>query len=224
MHLFDVEHGMLGGYGIVGGHIPLAVGTAFASKYRNDGRVTLCFFGEGSVTIGSFHEAMSLAALWKLPCIFICENNEYAMGTPISRTLSLEDVSQKALAYGMLRDRFFARDVLEVQKRVRDAVEHARQTSEPTLIEIRTYRYRGHSMSDPGKYRTPEEIEQQKKLDPLLRAREQLKALGRSEQQLGEVDASVEAEVQEAIKFAEESPEPGPEILEATTYSGPFAR
>ena len=224
MHLFDVEHGMLGGYGIVGGHIPLAVGTAFASKYRNDGRVTLCFFGEGSVTIGSFHEAMSLAALWKLPCVFICENNEYAMGTPISRTLSLEDVSQKALAYGMARDRFFARDVLEVEQRIGEAVKHARETSEPTLVEVRTYRFRGHSMSDPGKYRTPEEIELQKKSDPLGRAREQLKANGHPEEELGKVDAEIETVVQEAIKFAEESEEPGPELLEPTTYVGPFAR
>lgn len=224
MHLFDVPNGMLGGYGIVGGHIPLAVGTAFASKYRNDKRVTLCYFGEGSVTIGSFHEALSLAALWKLPVVFICENNEYAMGTPLSRTLSVEDVSLKALAYGMPRDRFFARDVLEVKQRVGEAVKRARETSEPTLVEIRTYRFRGHSMSDPGKYRTAEEIEAQKKLDPLMRAREQLKMLGRSEEQLAAADQEVEAEVTEAIKFAEESEEPTPDILEPTTYVGPFAR
>ncbi len=224
MHLFDVERGMLGGYGIVGGHIPLAVGTAFASKYRGDGRVTLCFFGEGAVSIGAFHEGMSLAALWKLPVIFICENNQYAMGTPISRTLSLEDVSQKALAYGMLRDRFQATDVLEVENRVRDAVEHARKTSEPTLIEIRTYRYRGHSMSDPGKYRTPEEIEQQKKHDPLMRARDQLRGLGKTEEELSKLEADIEAEVQDAIRFAEESAEPTADILEPTTYVGPFAR
>ncbi|GAC1584833.1 MAG: pyruvate dehydrogenase (acetyl-transferring) E1 component subunit alpha [Polyangiales bacterium] len=224
MHLFDVEHGMLGGYGIVGGHIPLAVGTAFASKYRGDGRVTLCFFGEGAVSIGAFHEGMSLAALWKLPCIFICENNEYSMGTPLKRTLSVEDVSQKALAYGMLRDRFFARDVLDVEARVAEAVDHARKTNEPTLIEIRTYRYRGHSMSDPGKYRTPEEIEQQQKSDPLLRTRDQLKSLGKREEDLAAVDAAIEREVQDAIKFAEESAEPGVELLESSTYVGPFAR
>ena len=224
MHLFDVEHGMLGGYGIVGGHIPLAVGTAFASKYRGDGRVTLCFFGEGAVSIGGFHEGMSLAALWKLPIVFICENNEYAMGTPLSRTMSIEDVSQKALAYGMARDRFFARDVLEVEARVREAVDHARETSEPMLIEIRTYRFRGHSMSDPGKYRTPEEIEQQKKHDPLNRAREQLKSMGKGEPELAALDQEIEAVVQDAIKFADESEEPGVELLEATTYVGPFAR
>jgi pyruvate dehydrogenase E1 component alpha subunit len=224
MHLFDAPNGMLGGYGIVGGHIPLAAGCAFASKYRGDGRVTLCFFGEGSVTIGSFHEALSLAALWHLPIVFICENNEYAMGTPLSRTLSVEDVSQKALAYGMVRDRFFARDVLEVKQRIGEAVERARQTSEPTLVEVRTYRFRGHSMSDPGKYRTADEIDAQKKLDPLNRAREQLKMLGRTEEALAALDAEVEQEVQDAVKFADESPEPTPDVLEPATYFGPFAR
>lgn len=224
MHLFDAQNGMLGGYGIVGGHIPLAVGCAFASKYRGDGRVTLCYFGEGSVTIGSFHEALSLAALWHLPIVFICENNEYAMGTPLKRTMSVEDVSQKALAYGMSRDRFFARDVLEVKHRIGEAVERARTQSEPTLVEVRTYRFRGHSMSDPGKYRTADEIEAQKKLDPLVRAREQLKLLGRTEEQLAALDAEIEAEVQDSVKFADESPEPTPDILEPTTYFGPFAR
>src|SRR5262249_48548616 len=106
MHMFDAEHHLLGGYGIVGRHIPLAAGVAFASKYRQDRRVTLCFFGEGAVSIGDFHEALSLAALWHLPVVFICENNEYSMGTPLSRTMSVEDVSMKALGYGMARDRF----------------------------------------------------------------------------------------------------------------------
>ncbi|MFI5299237.1 MAG: pyruvate dehydrogenase (acetyl-transferring) E1 component subunit alpha [Polyangiales bacterium] len=224
MHMFDAKHGMLGGYGIVGGHIPLAVGTAFASKYRGDGRVTLCFFGEGSVTIGSFHEGLSLAALWKLPCVFICENNGYAMGTPLHRTLSVEDVSQKALAYGMQRDRFFARDVLQVKEKIGEAVEHARSTSEPVLVEVRTYRFRGHSMSDPGKYRSAEEIDQEKKLDPLSRARDHLLHLNVAEAELAALDAEIEAEVQDAVKFAEESREPTADVLEPTTYSGPFAR
>src|SRR5258706_8936347 len=118
MHLFDAEHNMLGGYGIVGGHIPIAAGVAFASKYRGDGRVTLCFFGEGAVSIGGFHEGLSLAALWKLPIVFICENNEYSMGTPLSRSMSVEDVTMKALGYGIDRDRFFSDDVLEVEHRI----------------------------------------------------------------------------------------------------------
>src|SRR5688500_10173204 len=174
MHLFDKEHNMLGGYGIVGGHIPLAAGVAFASKYRTDGRVTLCFFGEGAVAIGGFHEGVALAALWKLPIVFICENNEYAMGTPLKRTMSVEDVTMKALGYGIDRDRFFAADVLEVEQRIGEAVQRARELSLPTLVEVRTYRFRGHSMSDPAKYRTQQELEERKKKDPLFRARQKL--------------------------------------------------
>jgi pyruvate dehydrogenase E1 component alpha subunit len=223
MHLFDAEHNMLGGYGIVGGHVPIAAGAAFASKYRKEGRVTLCFFGEGAVSIGGFHEALSLAALWKLPIVFICENNEYSMGTPLSRTMSIEDVTLKADGYGMAKDRFFVRDVLEVEQRIGEAVARARKNSEPTLIEARTYRFRGHSMSDPGKYRTPAELEERKKSDPLSRARVQLEAAGLADK-LGQIDADVEREIEEAVRFAEESPEPPPELLEASTYSGPFAR
>src|SRR5215472_10186841 len=162
---------MLGGYGIVGGHIPLAAGVAFASKYREDGKVTLCFFGDGAISIGGFHEGLSLAALWKLPIVFVCENNEYAMGTSLSRSMSVEDVSLKALGYGIERDRFFADDVLEVERRIGEAVKRAREQSMPTLVEVRTYRFRGHSMSDPAKYRTQAELDEHKRRDPLLRAR-----------------------------------------------------
>ncbi len=223
MHFFDVEHNMLGGYGIVGGHLPIAAGTAFASKYRGEDRVTIVFFGDGAVSIGDFHEAMSLSSLWKLPVIFVCENNEYSMGTPLTRTLSVEDVSQKALGYGMARDRFFAEHVLQVRERFSAAIEQVRRTSEPMLIEVRTYRYRGHSMSDPAKYRTAEELEEHKKRDPLAKSRADLEARGLATK-LDELDASVEAEVADAIQFANESPEPGPEILEPTTYAGSFAR
>ncbi|AUX43143.1 pyruvate dehydrogenase E1 subunit alpha [Sorangium cellulosum] len=223
MHFFDKEHNMLGGYGIVGGHIPIAVGTAFASKYRGEDRVSMVFFGEGAVSIGDFHEGMSLAALWKLPIVFVCENNEYAMGTPLSRTLSVEDVSLKALAYGMERDRFNAEHVLQVRDRLGEAIARARTQSEPTLVEIRTYRFRGHSMSDPGKYRTKEELEERKKKDVLLRSRIELEEKGHG-QKLDAIDKEVEDEIADAIRFAEESPEPGPEVLEPTTYAGPFAR
>ena len=223
MHLFDKEHNMLGGYGIVGGHIPLAAGVAFASKYRSDGRVTLCFFGEGAVSIGGFHEGLSLAALWKLPIVFICENNEYSMGTPLSRSMSVEDVTMKALGYGIDRDRFFAMDVLEVEQRIGEAVKRAREQSLPTLVEIRTYRFRGHSMSDPAKYRTPQELEEHKKRDPLVRAREKLATEGYTEARLDALEKDVEAEVQAAVTFAEESPEPDASLLEQTTYDGPFA-
>jgi pyruvate dehydrogenase E1 component alpha subunit len=223
MHMFDNEHHMLGGYGIVGGHIPLAAGVAFASKYRADDKVTLCFFGEGAVSIGGFHEGLGLAALWKLPIVFICENNEYAMGTPLSRSMSVEDVSLKALGYGMDRDRFFADDVLEVKARIGEAVQRAREHGTPTLVEVRTYRFRGHSMSDPAKYRTQAELEEHKKRDPLSRARAALAAGGFDDARFDEIDRSIVAEVADARKFATESPEPGLEILEPTTYSGPFA-
>src|SRR5271168_2340700 len=192
MHLFDREHNMLGGYGIVGGHIPLAAGVAFASKYREDKRVTLCFFGEGAVSIGGFLEGLSLAALWKLPIVFICENNEYSMGTPLSRSMSVEDVSLKALGYGMDRDRFFVEDVLEVERRIGDAVKRAREQSLPTLVEVRTYRYRGHSMSDPAKYRTQAELEEHKKRDPLSRARVLLVEQGLGDARLDALEKSVE--------------------------------
>lgn len=223
MHYFDVEHNMLGGYGIVGGHLPLAAGTAFASKYRGEDRVTIVFFGDGSASIGDFHEALSLAALWKLPVIFVCENNEFSMGTPLSRTLSNEDVSQKAIGYGMAHDRFFAEDVLQVRERLGRSIDKVRETSEPMLVEIRTYRYRGHSMSDPAKYRTSDELEARKKQDPILVSRQQLEQRGHADK-LAELDASVEAEIADAITFAEESAEPGIELLEATTYKGEFAR
>ena len=223
MHLFDKEHHMLGGYGIVGGHIPLAAGVAFASKYRNDGKVTLCFFGEGAVSIGGFHEGLSLAALWKLPIVFICENNEYSMGTPLSRSMSVEDVTMKALGYGIDRDRFFAMDVLEVEQRIGEAVRRAREQSLPTLVEIRTYRFRGHSMSDPAKYRTQQELEEHKKRDPLARAREQLLREGFTDTRIDALEKDVEAEVADAVKFAEESPEPDASLLAETTYDGPFA-
>lgn len=223
MHMFDAEHRMLGGHGIVGGHIPLATGVAFASKYRSDGAVTLCYFGDGAVSIAGFHEGVSLAALWKLPIVFICENNEYSMGTPLARTMSVEDVSMKALGYGIARDRFFATDVLQVEERIREAVERARRDSLPTLVEIRTYRFRGHSMSDPAKYRTQAELDEHKKRDPVVVARARLASEGYDETKLKALEDGVEAEVADAVKFAEESPEPDASILEPTTYDGPFA-
>jgi pyruvate dehydrogenase E1 component alpha subunit len=223
MHMFDKDNHMLGGYGIVGGHIPLAAGVAFASKYRGDGRVTLCYFGDGAVSIAGFHEGLSLAALWKLPIVFICENNEYSMGTSLARSMSVEDVSLKALGYGMDRDRFFVDDVLEVERRIGEAVRRAREQSLPTLVEVRTYRFRGHSMSDPAKYRTQAELEEHKKRDPLFLARSDLASRGYGEARLEAIEKSVEAEVADAVQHANEAPEPTLAELEPTTYSGPFA-
>jgi pyruvate dehydrogenase E1 component alpha subunit len=218
MHFFDAEKGFLGGWGIVGGHLPLGAGTAFASKYRGDGRVTLCFFGDGAISQGAAHEAFSLAALWKLPVIFICENNLYSMGTPLSRSLSVEDTSQKALAYGMARDRFDGYDVIKVRDRIGDAVRRARYESQPTLIEIRCYRYRGHSMSDPGLYRTKEEVEEAKKTDCLFIAQEYLNKLGAEPKEFEAIEESVRQEVEDAVKFADESPAFPADRLEEFNY------
>ena len=222
MHLFDEEHRFMGGHGIVGAHIPLAAGIAFAAKYRGESNVTLCFFGEGAVSIGAFHEGLSLAALWKLPIVFVCENNEYSMGTPLDRSLSIADVSAKALSYGMARDRLFVTDVLDVERTMTAAVARAR-AGHPSLVEVRTYRFRGHSMSDPGKYRSANEVDKHKANDHLVRARRDLLALGRKEDELKALEASVEDEVQDAVRFAEASPEPDASILETATYAGPFA-
>ncbi len=206
MHLFDKATNFLGGYGIVGGHVPIAAGAAFASKYRGDGRVVLCFFGEGASTIGGFAEGLALAALWKLPVVLICENNQYSMGTPVYRSLAVEDVSLRALAHGMARDRFDGDDVVKVKRRIAEAVERARTTSEPTLVEVVTYRFRGHSMSDPGLYRTKDEVEEWKRRDPLNRSRERLLSLGFPEAELETLEADVKAEIEDAVKFAEDSP------------------
>jgi pyruvate dehydrogenase E1 component alpha subunit len=161
-----------------------------------------------------------------LPIVFVCENNEYSMGTPLSRTVSVEDISLKATSYGIPHDRFFATDVLEVEKRLGAAIDRARNESLPSLVEVRTYRFRGHSMSDPGKYRTAQELEDQKKKDPLVLGRQKLEGsmdASHGKGALEKLEADVEAEVQDAIKFAEESPEPELSILEPTTYDGPFA-
>ncbi len=223
MHMFDAEHNMLGGHGIIGAHIPLAAGAAFASKYRKDKRVTLCFFGDGAASIQGFHEGISLAALWKLPIVFVCENNEYSMGTPLSRTISVDDISKKAAGYGIPGWQFRGEDFEEVHAQIGKAVAQARETSMPSLLEVRTYRYRGHSMSDPGKYRTPEEVEEHKKKDPIAIGKQKLVAAGYDEAKLKGIAESVEAEVADAIRFAEESPEPELSLLEPTTYDGPFA-
>jgi pyruvate dehydrogenase E1 component alpha subunit len=220
MHLFDVERGFMGGHAIVAGHVPLSAGMAFASKYRGDGRVTLCIFGDGSASQGAFHEGLCLASLWKLPVVFLCENNLYAMGTPLYRSLSVDDVSVKALAYGMARDRFEGSDVLLVRDRVLAAVERARNESLPTLIEVQTYRFRGHSMADPQKYRTREEVEEYKRRDGVSLARRRLvEEFGVEESVLLRMEEEIESIVQDSVEFAEQSPAPDVAELERYTLS-----
>jgi pyruvate dehydrogenase E1 component alpha subunit len=225
MHLFSAKNRMLGGYGIVGGHVPLAAGVAFASKYRGNDDVTLCFFGDGSVPQGAFHEGISLAGLWKLPIVFICENNQYSMGTPLYRTLAVADVTERASGYAVARDRFDGEDVLRVRERIGEAVARARQTQQPTLVEVVTYRFRGHSMSDPGTYRTKDEIEEWKKRDAIPLARERLlKELGVTEDELVSLEANIKAEVQEAVRFADQSPPADEQTMWQSVATGPAPR
>src|SRR2546426_1834517 len=167
MHLFSNEVNFLGGHAIVGGQIPLATGVAFASKYKETDQVTLCFFGEAAVNQGAFHESLNLAQLWKLPCIYICENNQYGMGTSLARAMSLQNVYEKARGYEMESEFVDGMDVLAMRRATQRAIKRARENSLPTLIEARTYRYMGHSMSDPGKYRTRAEIEKHQERDPI---------------------------------------------------------
>lgn len=219
MHFFDVQKRFLGGHAIVGGHVPIAAGIAFASKYRGEPDVTLCFFGEGTANIGAFHEGMALASLWKLPVVFICENNLYSMGTPLYRTLAVEDVAVRAKGYPMQQEIVNGDDVLEVREAVRRAAKRARSESLPTLIEAKTYRFRGHSMSDPAKYRTKEEVEEWMKRDPIRILANRIYALGiANEAQLQAIDEEAKREVAEAVKFAEASPPPDPAALYDDVY------
>lgn len=213
MHFFDVQRGFLGGWAIVGGHLALAAGTAFKARYAGEDRVTICFFGDGSTNIGGFHEAMSLAGLWKLPVVFVCENNQYAMGTPMERTSPLKDLSIKAAGYGMTGDRFEGHDVGLVEERLGEAIARARSGGGPTFVEILTYRFRGHSMSDPAKYRSRTELEQRKQQDPVVVARNRLLENGVAESVLDDADLEVDEEIDEAVRFADESEPAREEVM-----------
>ena len=218
MHLFDAEKRFMGGHGIVGGHLPLATGLAFAIKYRGGDEVCVCFFGEAAVNIGAFHEALNMASVWKLPVIFLCENNRYGMGTAFERVAAVTDVVEHACSYDIAGEVVNGMDVLEVQQAVQRAVQRARKGGHPTLLEVRTYRYMGHSMSDPlhGVYRTKDEVEEQKKKDPIVQLTQRLRQDGVLDQAgFDALDAEVRAEVEDAVKFADESPDPVAEELTA---------
>ncbi|MCL4147284.1 UNVERIFIED_CONTAM: hypothetical protein GTU68_004698 [Idotea baltica] len=219
MHFYNVEKRFMGGWGIVGAHVPIAAGTAFAAKYRGEKFVTVCFLGDGAVSIGPFHEGLCLAALWKLPVVFIVENNGYAMGTPLSRTMVTDDTSIRALGYPMARATVEGVDVVECFNAAKESIDRAREESMPMLLEFKTYRYRGHSMADPGKYRTKEEVESWKKKDPILLAQQRLEAdHGELAKQIPEIRDKVEAEIQDAVEFAHNSPEPDPASVGDFTY------
>jgi pyruvate dehydrogenase E1 component subunit alpha len=216
MHLFDVSRRFLGGHGIVGGHIPLAAGIGFAIKYRGGAQVCLCYFGEAAVNIGAFHEALNMASVYKLPVIFCCENNRYGMGTAFERVAAVTDVVEHACSYDMAAELVDGMDALAVHAATGRAVERARSGGHPTLLEVRTYRYMGHSMSDPlhGVYRTKDEVEEQKQRDPISRLALKLKEEGALDQAgLDALDAAARAEVDEAVRVADASPDPDPAEL-----------
>src|SRR5262245_1316876 len=223
MHLFDKDVNFMGGHAIVGGQIPLATGVAFASKYQGTDRVTLCFFGEAAVNQGAFHESLNMAQLWKLPCIYICENNMYGMGTSLERAMSLQNVAQKSCAYEIASEFVDGMDVMKMRQATQRAVKRAREESLPTLLEARTYRYMGHSMSDPGNYRTRAEIEKHQERDPIKLFVATLKENGVIEDKdLAEIEAQVKEEVERSLKFADESPLPDPSELHTDVYANPI--
>ena len=214
MHLFDPDRGMYGGNGIVGAQIPVATGVALKCRYRKDGGVVLCWFGDGAIHQGSFHESLNMAKIWNLPIVYICENNQYGMGTDFRRVSSVTDFVVMGDSYGIPGKQVNGMDVEEVYQEVGEAADRARGESTPVFLEIKTYRYRGHSMSDPAKYRTPEELEAYKKQDPILIQKARMEAGGRiAAAEYDAMDARCKAICDEAVKFAEDSPEPDPSSL-----------
>ncbi|HEY8418191.1 MAG TPA: thiamine pyrophosphate-dependent dehydrogenase E1 component subunit alpha, partial [Limnochordales bacterium] len=209
MHIADVEAGNLGANGIVGGGIPIATGAALACKKMGRGRVVMCFFGDGALAQGAFHEAVNFAAVFKLPIVYVCENNQYAMSMPVSRGLGNTDITARAAAYGIPGVSVDGNDVLAVYEAAREAVARARAGDGPTLLETRTYRWRGHSKSDANRYRTREEIELWKQRCPIRRFEEKLEAMGLltpADREL--IGREIEAEIRAAIEFAESQPDP----------------
>ena len=220
MHFFDKENYFFGGHGIVGAQIGTGAGLAFAEKYRNTDNVVLCFFGDGAARQGILHEVFNMAMLWKLPVIFICENNNYAMGTSIERTSNVIDIYTLADAYDMPADNADGMSAEAVHEAVSRAVKRAREGDGPTLLEMKTYRYKGHSISDPQKYRTKEEVEEYKSKDPIIMIRQTiLDNKFASEEELDAIDKSVQDKVEASVKFAEESPWPNASELTKDVYA-----
>ncbi|HRI29123.1 MAG TPA: pyruvate dehydrogenase (acetyl-transferring) E1 component subunit alpha [Chitinophagales bacterium] len=222
MHFFSKEHYFFGGHGIVGAQIPLGAGIAFAEKYSNKDNVCITLFGDGAARQGALHETFNMAMLWKLPVVFICENNYYAMGTSVQRSSNVADIYKLGLAYDMPSFVVDGMSCEAVHEAIYNAAQHARNGNGPTFLEIRTYRYRGHSMSDPAKYRTKEEVEQYKEIDPLRVVYKQLIDKGyATEEQLEAMEEKIKAEVNQSVAFAEQSPYPANEELYKDVYMQP---
>jgi len=212
MHIADFSIGMLGATAVVGAGLPIAVGAGLSAKLRNTDQVVVCFFGEGASNQGTFHESLNMASAWKLPVVFACENNLYAMGTRQSRIMNVEDVAKRAVAYGISGKSVDGNDVIAVYEATRDAVEFARKGEGPTLIECKTYRRRGHSRVDPARYRPKEEVAEWLRRDPVKRFEDYLLQNDvLTEEELQSVKAQVADRIDDAVKFALESPYPAPE-------------
>lgn len=220
MHMFDAERRFMGGYGIVGGHLPLAVGIGFAINYRESDEVVVCLFGDGATNQGVFHEAMNMAALYQVPVVFVCENNGYGIGTSVARASAVEQLYKKSCAYETPGVKVDGMDVLAVYETVRQAVQRAREGGGPTYVEAITYRFRGHSISDPGTYRSEQEKKLWQERDPIPSFAERLIGDGlASRGQLDKIDDEEKALIEKAIRFAEESPDPDPEELWTDVYA-----
>jgi pyruvate dehydrogenase E1 component alpha subunit len=220
MHMFSREHEFYGGHGIVGGQIGVGTGMAYAAKYKNSGQVTLCFFGEAAVNQGIFHESLNMAALWKLPIIYICENNQYGMGTSQKRAMSISSVAKKGDAYGIANEFVDGMDVMAVREATLRAIDRARNESLPTLLEVRAYRYMGHSMSDPGNYRTRDEIAKYQERDPIHLFQDSLEDAGVfTDRDFEEIRQRAIEAVDRALKFADESPLPNTSELLTHVYA-----
>jgi pyruvate dehydrogenase E1 component alpha subunit len=220
MHFFGVKHGFFGGHGIVGAQIGTGAGLAFAEKYRDTENVVLCFFGDGAARQGILHETFNLAMLWQLPVVFICENNNYAMGTSVARTSNVLDIYKLADAYEMPGDQVDGMIPETVHEAVSRAVKRAREKGGPTLLEIKTYRYKGHSMSDPAKYRSKEEMEEYKLKDPIETTKIKLQEnFGVTDEEIDQISERVKNEVAEAVQFADESPCPDDDEIYKDVYA-----
>jgi pyruvate dehydrogenase E1 component alpha subunit len=220
MHFFSLEHNFFGGHGIVGAQIGTGAGLAFAEQYKGTDNVALCFFGDGAARQGMLHETFNMAMLWKLPVIFICENNMYAMGTSVERTSNVLDIYKLSNAYDMPSDTIDGMSAEAVHEGVDRAVKRARAGEGPTLLEIKTYRYRGHSMSDPAKYRTKEEVEDYKEKDPINQVLKTIqKNKWATEQEIEAINEKVKQQVDHCVDFAEESPWPSDDELLKDVYT-----
>ncbi|MCB9202667.1 MAG: pyruvate dehydrogenase (acetyl-transferring) E1 component subunit alpha [Flavobacteriales bacterium] len=222
MHVFSKEHRFYGGHGIVGGQIPLGAGIAFADKYFNREAVTICLMGDGAVRQGTLHETFNMAMNWKLPVVFVCENNQYAMGTSVERTANHEDIYKLGFGYEMPSAPVDAMDPVKVAEAAHEAIERARRGDGPTFLEARTYRYRGHSMSDAEPYRTKEEVASYKEEDPILIVeKEILKNDWATKDELEELVKKTRDLVDDCVEFAEKSPNPDPSQIYEFIYSEP---